>query len=286
MPLTDLEKRRINNSLTLESLRIEYELIAKQIQSQGFNRSRTEALLAQLNSITEARRNQLVSSEFNSTEKTNNQTKANQNSKLSKRTQKHFTRHDFNRFNELILHECGAVALQIYHPTNCELHCDADKRILRLKDGSAQEIQIYSEAISQVLPLNCNIFLACVPSSNTQKDDPLKEVIRRVARKSTLYEDFSSTLKTTRSRNKKSRGHKFSDDELGKTITVDTRFTSKKGVIVLLDDIVTSGQSFRVCTNKLRSAGIKNDILYLAMAKTDRQSPGGHSRFHTSSIDV
>ena len=170
------------------------------------------------------------------------------------------------------MHESEAVALQIYHPTNCELHCDSDRRILRLKDGSEKEIQLYTEVISQILPFNCNILLACVPSSNPYGAESLRKVISKVASKSPLYKDFSSILKTTQSRGKKSNGHRFSDDELGQTIEVDARLTSENGVIILLDDVVTSGQSFRVCKYKLRSAGVNNDILYLAMAKTDRHS--------------
>lgn len=273
MPLTEEEKRRINNSLTLESLRTEHLRIAREIQSQGFSKGRTDALLAQLNTITETRRQQITSSEYTSSERPNNQTVTNNARHTSTlREERRFTKRDFKRFNELILHESEAVALQIYHPTTCELHCDADKRILRLKDGNEREIQLYTEAIDQVLPFNCNILLACVPSSNPHGGESLREVISRVASRSPLYKDISSILKTAQSRGKKAHGYRFSDDELGQTIEVDARLTSQNGVIILLDDVVTSGQSFRVCISKLRGAGVNNDILCLAMAKTDRHS--------------
>lgn len=272
MPLTDEEKRRINNSLSLESLRIEHVRIAREIQSQGFSRGRTDALLAQLNTITETRRQQLPSSEHTSSERPNNQTVTNEQHIKMEREERHFTKRDFRRFNELILHESEAVALQIYHPTTCDLHSDSDTRILRLKDGGNKEIDLYAEVIAQVLPVHGLIFLACVPSSSPHGGQSLKSLVSKVARKSSLYKDIAPILRTTQDRGKKSHGHRFSDEDLAQTITVDPQYINEAGVIILLDDVVTSGQSFRVCTAKLRGAGVQNDILCLAVAKTDRHS--------------
>ena len=272
MPLTDTEKRRIYNSLTLESLRIEHVRISREIQSQGFSMGRTDALLAQLNKITEARRQQLVSNQYNSSEKPNNKTIANEQHVTIQREQRHFSKQDFRRFDELILHESEAVALQIYHPTTSELHSDADRRILRLKDGGNPEIHLYAEAVTQVLPRNHLIYLVAVPPSSPHGGQSLKWLIREISNRSDFYKDRSSILGTTEIRGKKSHGYRFTDEELAQTIAVEQQHIANNGAIILLDDVVTSGQSFRVCEAKLREAGITNDILYLAMAKTDRYS--------------
>ena len=79
-------------------------------------------------------------------------------------------------------------------------------------------------------------------------------------------------LRTTEARGKKSHGHRFSDEALSETISVDPKTVQQEGVIVLIDDVVTTGQSFRVCIQKLRESGIENDILLLAMARTERNA--------------
>ena len=197
---------------------------------------------------------------------------AQQNYRPTPTTKTRFTNHSFRRFKELIPGESQSVALQIYHPKGSKLHSDPDRRILNLKNGGNAEIELYAEAVAQVLPTNRLIYLAAVPPSSPNGGQSLKRLIRQVTNRSELYKDLSSILKTTKIRGKKAQRNRFTDEELAQTIDVEKQPIDHSGVIILLDDVVTTGQSFRVCRTKLRQSGIANDILHLAMAKTDRHS--------------
>ena len=285
MSLSDTEKRRISNSLTLDSLRIECDAITRSIQLEGLGRLQEARLISELHRLVENRKEELVGPSYVSPP-------SQQTNRPASIGRTHFTNHSFRRFNELIFGENQSVALQIYHPTTSQLHSDADRRILRLKDGGNPEIHLYAEAVAEVLPTNHLIYLAAVPPSSPHGGQSLKSLIRQVANRSDFYIDLSSILKTTEIRGKKSHGHRFTDEDLSQTIAVEQHHVDNRGVIILLDDVVTSGQSFRVCVAKLREAGITNDILCLAMAKTDRYSQqtgiadAVHSRPSTSTTSA
>ena len=265
MPLSDTERRRISNSLTLQSLRIEHESITRSIQLESLSRAEEKRLISELRQLVENRAAELSGSSHLSSP-------AQQTCRSTPTVRNRLTNYSFRRFNELIPGGNQSVALQIYHPTTSELHSDPDRRILRLKDGGNAEIHLYAEAVIQVLPTSRLIYLAAVPPSSPNGGQSLKSLIKQIANRSDFCKDLSSILKTTETRGKKSHGHKFTDIELARTIDVKQQVIDDSGLIILLDDVVTSGQSFRVCETKLREAGIKNDILYLAMAKTDRHS--------------
>ena len=263
MPLSETEKRRISKSQSLEALLTEYQAITKSIQLEGLRKGEEAKLISELKRLTEKRRQELAGN----VDITRQARETNKNTPNKRR---HFTNHDFRRFNELIFGENQSVALQIYHPTTSHLHSDADKRILSLKDGKDSARNLYAEAIAQVLPSNHIVYLACVPPSSPYGGQSLKNLIKKVVEKSNLFKDISSILRTTEPRGKKSHGHRFSDEALSATISVDPITIQQEGVIILIDDVVTTGQSFRVCTKKLRESGIENDILFLAMARTER----------------
>jgi hypothetical protein len=273
MPISDEEKTRISNAVSVEALRAEHEEITRQIQLEGLPRGRESALLSELWRITEERMRQLLGRDENSS-KVNEfiaQTPTPRGSFVEPACEYVSFRH-FQGFNELIRGESDSMALQLYHPTTSELHSDADRRILRLKDGRERELQLYADALLEILPSEGIIYLSCIPPSSPYGSQSLKNLIARVTRASERYRDASSLFRTIVRRGKKSHGSRFTDEELASTIAVEPFVFDPMGTILLIDDVVTSGQSFRVCKTMLREVGVLNSILCLAMAKTDRYS--------------
>ena len=271
MPISDEEKTRILNAASVEALRAEHEAISRQIQLEGFPRYRESFLLSELWTITEERMRQLLGHDENSSN-VNDFIAQTPRASLVEPACEYVSFRHFQGFNELIPGESDSMALQLYHPTTSELHSNADRRILRLKDGMEFELQLYADALLEILPSEGIIYLSCIPPSSPYGSQSLKSVIARVARASERYRDASSLFRTIERRGKKSHGARFTDEELASTIAVEPFVFDPMGTILLIDDVVTSGQSFRVCKTMLREVGVSNSILCLAMAKTDRYS--------------
>ena len=175
------------------------------------------------------------------------------------------------REGELIYGQNKLVpALQIYHPTRSDLHCEADRRLLRLKNASLPEIAHYAAALKTVLPRNQNILLCCAPGSTPTSNSGIAEIIKRIS--GGILIDGSSVLRTKAERNRKSTGARFDDNELASTISVNIVSTPPSTRILLIDDVVTSGQTMRICVSILKSAYPSCKVSCLAISSTDYES--------------
>ena len=163
------------------------------------------------------------------------------------------------------------TALQVYHPTKSELHDSNDKRILAFKDhykdDHYQALCFYSIAFKMVIPRNTEILLTCAPGSKAYGDGSLNKLIKILS--GGPIKDGSNLLKTIRDRGKKSLQHKYTNAELYETIEINKIEISANCRILILDDVITSGQTFNVCKKILIDSGYKNQITCLGIGKTD-----------------
>ena len=97
-------------------------------------------------------------------------------------------------------------ALQIYHPKRSSLHCESDKRILRLKDAHEPEVAHYSAALKRVLPRTQTILLCCSPGSVPGSISGVAKIIGSICGGPLI--DGSSILQTQTRRERKSQGSK------------------------------------------------------------------------------
>ena len=102
----------------------------------------------------------------------------------------------------------------------------------------------YSECLRYVIPSNKNIYLCCVPSSKAYTKNTLAYLIGKLSAGPII--DGSELLVTTKNRLEKKKKNTFTDEELASTINVKGKYIPKDYQILLLDDVVTSGQSFNV----------------------------------------
>ena len=165
-------------------------------------------------------------------------------------------------------------SLQIYHPKNSPNFGNSDQRLLYFKDFYKFEdekcfaaVLFYSECLKYVIPSNKNIYLCCVPSSKAYTKNTLAYLIRKLSAGSIM--DGSELLVTKKTRPEKKK-HKFTDEELASTIEIKGKYIPKDYQILLLDDVVTSGQSFNVCKKLIAEAGFNNQITCLALGYTSR----------------
>lgn len=175
------------------------------------------------------------------------------------------------RANELVYGQNKEIpALQIYHPTRSDLHSQSDRRLLGLKNGSLPEIAHYSAALKAILPRNEAILLCCAPGSTPNSNRGVVEIIKRIS--GGILIDGSSILRTHAARPRKSNGARFDDNELASSISIQALQLSSPTRILVIDDVVTSGQTLRVCAAKLKAAYPSCRISCLALSSTDYES--------------
>jgi hypothetical protein len=175
-------------------------------------------------------------------------------------------------------------ALQIYHPTRSELHGRNDRRILSLKNGDRDAVAHYCASLKALLPMESPIMLCCAPSSKAGSVSGTMQIIRSVS--GGLVLDGSNVLTALYDREKKNNGARFTDQELSSSIGIKPLSVPERTRIVLIDDVVTSGQTLRVCNEILKSAYPQHRICCLSLSSTDYESitQGIADRIVTSSI--
>ena len=166
-------------------------------------------------------------------------------------------------------------SIQIYHPKNSSYFSDSDQRLLNFKDfykfkdkKCFEAVLFYSECLRYVIPSNKNIYLCCVPSSKAYTKNTLAYLIGKLSAGPII--DGSELLVTTKNRLEKKKKNTFTDEELASTINVKGKYIPKDYQILLLDDVVTSGQSFNVCQKLIAEAGFNNQITCLALGYTSK----------------
>ena len=175
------------------------------------------------------------------------------------------------RSGELVYGQSQLVpALQIYHPTRSHLHSQNDKRILQLKDSSRPAIAHYCAALKKVLPLNETILLCCAPGSTPSANSGITEIIKMISGGPLV--DGSRVLRAIGVRKRKNNGARFGDDELSSYLEINPISLPSHARILLIDDVVTSGQTLRVCVSGLRLKYPNFRISCLALSSTDYNS--------------
>ena len=174
-------------------------------------------------------------------------------------------------YKELVYGQNRLVpALQIYHPTASSIHGESDRRVLRLKDSIRPAIAHYALSLKHVLPKNQSILLCCAPGSSSRSTSGIAEIIKSISGGDLV--DGSKLLTTSRDRQRKSSGARFSDDELMSTITLNAKPIMENSRILLIDDVVTSGQTLRVCCLMIAKAYPNHNITRLSISSTDYES--------------
>tara|TARA_A100001035_G_scaffold79432_1_gene61550 strand:+ start:178 stop:1305 length:1128 start_codon:yes stop_codon:yes gene_type:complete len=166
-------------------------------------------------------------------------------------------------------------SIQIYHPKNSSNFGESDQRLLDFKDFYKFEnkkcfdaVLFYSECLRNIIPSNKKIYLCCVPSSKAYTKNTLAYLIGKLSAGTII--DGSELLVTIKNRPEKKKNYKFTNEELASTINVKGKYIPKDYQILLLDDVVTTGQSFDVCKKLIVEAGFNNQITCLALGYTAR----------------
>lgn len=175
------------------------------------------------------------------------------------------------RFDDLIYGRNQKVpALQLYHPKNSKLFGENDRRLLDLKNSKPNAIAHYAMALKKVLPKDQIILLCCAPSSSITSSGGVEKIIKAISGGKLI--DGSGMLITVKDRGKKSHGVTFLDEELMQTLEIVPKKIQINTKILLLDDVVTSGQTLRICKNLLIKTYPNVSITCLCIASTDYDS--------------
>lgn len=162
--------------------------------------------------------------------------------------------------------------LMEYHPWwhghNPEFS-DDDGLILDFKKGSDSGISHFykklSDRLNRILDQNPNVWLCCVPShspSNTESN--VYRLINKLSRSRT-----AKLLKRTKEVEKLSTGGDRAMAVHTNSITTDTSIgLGSDAIVILVDDILTSGNSIKACKSILSKRKDVKSVISIVIAKT------------------
>ena len=157
--------------------------------------------------------------------------------------------------------------LKKYHPYRNNSNPNFDnfsRKILDLKKTREAAINYFYQKIEPVIYKN--VLIVTVPSSDPRNiDTGINEVARRLAEKG--CRNATSCLKRYKQVEKKSNGGKRDIIVDLNSIKVMYSCLIKGKTVLLLDDITTTGNSFRACEKLLLDAGAYK-VVKLALGKT------------------
>lgn len=148
---------------------------------------------------------------------------------------------------------------------------DFSSKILHLKNSSIDSIEYFSQRLDNIFGakgnnLGLQIVLCCVPSSSIEDpNNGVKAVIKKISGPDRI--DGSSCLVRTIAIQKLSLGGDRSKEIHYKSIKcINTHLIINK-LVVLLDDVTTSGNSLNACREILLKAGAK-EVICVALGMT------------------
>ncbi|MDF0729226.1 hypothetical protein P0Y43_00580 [Pseudomonas entomophila] len=117
---------------------------------------------------------------------------------------------------------------------------------------------------STFVPMPCS-----KPRAHADYDDRMTRVLRRMGRL-TPNIDIRELLVQNSLRTSQHEGGRLTPDEIGSFMSVDTNLLAVpvKPHIIIVDDVITMGASFKAAKNLLQSAGVQANIIGVFLAKT------------------
>jgi predicted amidophosphoribosyltransferase len=153
-----------------------------------------------------------------------------------------------------------------YYPKWRHINVEQTSHILKIKNN-------YNYAVENILPLlqrtirnDIEIIICVIPSSNKGLEETsIRKIANDICRINRV--DGTSCLVRKYTVPKKHLNGKRNISDEKKSISVENKHIIKDKIIVLLDDITTTGTSMKACTELLLDAGAKK-VFGLAIAKT------------------
>jgi len=154
--------------------------------------------------------------------------------------------------------------IHAYHPYRSSKFDRKSGRILDFKDGHTDTIRHYRSRLDA--RLSKRAVLATVPSHKPGNAGTIDKVARELAARHWRSDATSCLVRHTKV-NKLSRGGSRKVNVHLDSIRVENAHLIKGRRVTLLDDVTTTGNSFRACRQLLLDAGAK-EVRCLALAKT------------------
>lgn len=137
---------------------------------------------------------------------------------------------------------------------------------LKKKDLSAS-LFFYRLLKNRLAVLQKDYYLVCVPSSQPDSPSPLVEMCAWLARDFPNFFDYSAVISKKYATQSLCRGGSRNLEAIKASLRIDTQFSLKGKRIIILDDVITTGASFRACADLLAEFQPLK-ISYLALAAT------------------
>lgn len=160
-----------------------------------------------------------------------------------------------------------------YHPykisgeINPDFHASGSGRILDFKEKNAIAQQYFFDRLNRVLPLGTNFTVCRVPSSDPDNTDSgITVFAKKVAAAGGRIDGTACLVRTKKIPKLAHGGCRDKQVHLDSIIVADAHLISGKEVL-LLDDVMTSGNSLEACKEILYKAGAEK-VQALAIAKT------------------
>ncbi len=140
----------------------------------------------------------------------------------------------------------------------------ASGRILDFKDGCSVAFEYYLEAMDQAMKSDAPI--CAVPPHAPSSEGPVRHLARRLAQRKNRT-DAAGCLVRTEEIQKLSQGGCRDVNVHLRSIRAEDADKIRAGKVVLVDDVTTTGNSFRACKSLLLEAGARS-VDCFALAKT------------------
>ena len=138
-------------------------------------------------------------------------------------------------------------------------------RIIGLKGNQIEDLQWYADKLSSVL--SGNFVAVAVPSSQKGKKSPMSDLVDLLSAKHHIT-NASSCLRRVKSIKKLARGNNRDVSVHLGSISIESPELLDGKNILLLDDIISTGNSLRACEQIIRKYSNPSTILKFALGKT------------------
>jgi len=156
--------------------------------------------------------------------------------------------------------------LHPYHPYYSGKFDRASGRILDFKEGQEYAFQHYLEEMHKELPQDAVV--CAVPSHAPGGDGEVRQLARRLGQRGNRVDATSCLVRHTKIRKLSEGGRRQPDVHLN-SIHVENSKLIRDRDVTLVDDVTTTGNSFKACRQLLLEAGARS-VCCLALAKTMR----------------
>lgn len=156
--------------------------------------------------------------------------------------------------------------LHPYHPYYSDKFDRASGRILDFKEGDPEAFQYYFRAMNT--KLEENVTVTAVPPHAPGKEGAVRRLARRLARCGNRTDATSCLIRHEEIQKLSNGGRRDISVHLGSVRVVESQLVTAQEV-TLVDDVTTTGNSFRACRELLLNAGAQS-VRCFALAKTMR----------------